>query len=201
MSRAEAVPAFPALLVSGRQRRDPPSVDSASGTPHGDPPCRPCPASGRPATSWPTADTNMPAPPSTRGTSRRRPISRARRWNSPLASPPAHALLGRAEAASARAEAAVAALREALALEPDDALGVRLDLARLGAIAPEAAITDGYVRALFDDYAPQFERHLVEESLLSRSRPPGRRPPPRRRPAHAGLPLSGSARSRLRHRA
>jgi predicted TPR repeat methyltransferase len=73
----------------------------------------------------------------------------------------AHALLGRAEAASARPEAAVAALREALALEPDDALGVRLDLARLGAIAPEAAITDGYVRALFDDYAPQFERHLV----------------------------------------
>lgn len=74
----------------------------------------------------------------------------------------AHALLGRAEAAIGHAEAAVAAFQEALNLEPGDALGVRLDLARLGAIAPEAAITGGYVRALFDDYAPQFERHLVK---------------------------------------
>jgi len=55
----------------------------------------------------------------------------------------------------------VEALRQALTLEPEDALGVRVDLARLGALAPGEAITDGYVRALFDDYAPKFDRHLT----------------------------------------
>ena len=39
---------------------------------------------------------------------------------------------------------------------------MRLDLARLGALAPDEAITDGYVRALFDDYAPKFDRHLTK---------------------------------------
>jgi predicted TPR repeat methyltransferase len=73
----------------------------------------------------------------------------------------AHALLGRALVAMGEGDAAVVPLQQALALEPDDALGVRLDLARLGRLPPEAAITEGYVRALFDDYAPQFERHLV----------------------------------------
>ena len=77
----------------------------------------------------------------------------------------AHALLGRALIAMGEAEAAVVPLQQALALEPDDALGVRLDLARLGRLPPEAAITEGYVRALFDDYAPQFERHLVRNIL------------------------------------
>ncbi len=75
----------------------------------------------------------------------------------------AHALLGRAEAALGNREAAAEALGQALALEPDDALGVRLDLARLGAVEPAAAITDGYVRALFDDYAANFDRHLVRD--------------------------------------
>jgi predicted TPR repeat methyltransferase len=74
---------------------------------------------------------------------------------------PAHALLGRALAALGRREAAVAALSRALELEPDDALGVRIDLARLDALAPDLAVSTGYVRALFDDYAGAFERHLV----------------------------------------
>lgn len=74
----------------------------------------------------------------------------------------AHALLGRALLAAGEREAAVAPLQQALVLEPDDALGVRIDLARLGHVPPEAAIGEGYVRALFDDYAPQFERHLVK---------------------------------------
>src|SRR5690349_15021760 len=65
----------------------------------------------------------------------------------------AQALLGRAKAASGDPEEAVAALSQALAIAPDDALGVRIDLARLGAVEPQAAITYGYVRALFDDYA------------------------------------------------
>lgn len=74
----------------------------------------------------------------------------------------AQALLGRAWAGLGRREAAIAALREALSLQPDDALGVGIDLARLGALAPEEALTDGYVRALFDEYAPRFDRHLVD---------------------------------------
>jgi predicted TPR repeat methyltransferase len=77
----------------------------------------------------------------------------------------AHALLGRALIAMGEADAAVVPLQQALSLEPDDALGVRLDLSRLGRLPPEAAITEGYVRALFDDYAPQFERHLVRNLL------------------------------------
>jgi predicted TPR repeat methyltransferase len=75
---------------------------------------------------------------------------------------PAHVLLGRARAALGEREAAVAALRRALALEPDDALGAAIDLARLGALPPEQAIGAGYVRALFDDYAPTFDKQLVK---------------------------------------
>ena len=75
---------------------------------------------------------------------------------------PAHALLGRALMASGQSEAAIRSLRRALAIEPGDSLGVRLDLARLGALPPEEAITDGYVRALFDGYAPRFDRHLSQ---------------------------------------
>ncbi|MFL5176181.1 MAG: methyltransferase domain-containing protein [Microvirga sp.] len=74
---------------------------------------------------------------------------------------PAHALLGRARLAMGERDAAIAALRLAVAIEPEDALGVGLDLARLGALAPEEAISPGYVRALFDDYAPRFDKHLI----------------------------------------
>ncbi len=75
---------------------------------------------------------------------------------------PAQAMLGRSAAELDLREEAIAALRRALALEPEDALGVRLDLARLGALSPGEAITNGYVRALFDDYAPKFDRHLTK---------------------------------------
>ena len=75
---------------------------------------------------------------------------------------PAHALLGRARAALGDREAALAALLRALDLEPDDALGVRIDLARLGALPIEEAVGEGYVRALFDDYAGTFDKHLVK---------------------------------------
>ncbi len=75
---------------------------------------------------------------------------------------PAQAMLGRSAAELGSQEEAVEALRRALTLEPEDALGVRVDLARLGALAPDEAITDGYVRALFDDYAPKFDQHLTK---------------------------------------
>ena len=74
----------------------------------------------------------------------------------------AHALLGRALIALNARDEAENALRHALALQPQDVLGVRVDLARLGALAPDEALTDNYVQALFDDYAPRFERHLTE---------------------------------------
>ncbi|HKH33859.1 MAG TPA: tetratricopeptide repeat protein, partial [Beijerinckiaceae bacterium] len=75
---------------------------------------------------------------------------------------PAHALLGRAKLALGARETAIAAFEAALESEPEDTLGVRLELARLGALAPDEAIGHGYIRALFDDYAPRFEKHLIK---------------------------------------
>lgn len=82
---------------------------------------------------------------------------------------PAWFLLGRArEALSERsgdADAQRGALRAyatALEIDPDDAQGARLALARFGAGSAASAVSPGYVRALFDAYAPRFDRHLVE---------------------------------------
>jgi len=83
---------------------------------------------------------------------------------------PAWLLLGRAReslfAASgdvAERDAARAAFETARRLDPLDALGAGLHLARLGQGDGEgAALTSAYIRALFDGYAPRFERHLVE---------------------------------------
>lgn len=74
---------------------------------------------------------------------------------------PAHVLLGRAQAALGRTEQAIAALNEALRLDPDDELGARIDLSRLGAAIADDAISEGYVRALFDNYAEGFDAHLT----------------------------------------
>lgn len=81
---------------------------------------------------------------------------------------PAWFLLGRAREArhrqggdAAERQAALRAYAAALDLDPDDALGARVALAQIGQGAPMGAMTPGYVRALFDDYAPRFERHLV----------------------------------------
>ena len=52
-------------------------------------------------------------------------------------------------------------LRGALALDPDDTPRRRVRLARLGGGDAAAALSPAYVRALFDGYAPRFERHLV----------------------------------------
>lgn len=82
---------------------------------------------------------------------------------------PAWFLLGRAREArfarSGRASEHHAALRAyaaALDIDPEDAQGARLALVRIGAGDAVSAITPGYVRALFDAYAPRFDRHLVE---------------------------------------
>ncbi len=81
---------------------------------------------------------------------------------------PAWLLLGRAREAlfaagadPAARDGARAAFEAARRLDPEDTLGAGLHLARLGG-GEGAALTPAYVRALFDGYAPRFERHLVE---------------------------------------
>jgi predicted TPR repeat methyltransferase len=57
-------------------------------------------------------------------------------------------------------DGAVAAFRAASRADPDDYHGARLQLARLGAGAP--AITEPYLRRLFDQYAGRYDAALTE---------------------------------------
>ena len=82
---------------------------------------------------------------------------------------PAWLLLGRAREGLAVQDgdpalraAATRAYACALDIDPDDTLGVRAHLVRLGEGAGLPALSPAYVRALFDGYAPRFERHLVD---------------------------------------
>ena len=61
-----------------------------------------------------------------------------------------------------RQAAAVAAWTRAAALDPGGSLGADLHLSRLSGLTPDT-MADAYVRTLFDQYAPRFEQHLVEE--------------------------------------
>jgi len=70
--------------------------------------------------------------------------------------------LGEVRAAGGDRAGAIAAFRAALAADPMDRHGAALHLARLGAADAASAMTPGYVRSLFDQYAPQFDRALVE---------------------------------------
>ncbi|MDR3494640.1 MAG: methyltransferase domain-containing protein [Ancalomicrobiaceae bacterium] len=70
--------------------------------------------------------------------------------------------LGEAREAAGDRDRAVAAFARALELEPQDTLGASLRLARLGAMAPPAAAPAAFVRDLFDDYAPRFDKSLVD---------------------------------------
>ena len=62
---------------------------------------------------------------------------------------------------------AIAAYREAAKADPPDRHGAAVHLIRLGA-APPAAMPAGYVRALFDGYAPAFD-HALSEGLSYRA--------------------------------
>jgi predicted TPR repeat methyltransferase len=57
--------------------------------------------------------------------------------------------------------AAVAAFEKAANADPQDRHGARMHLIRLGAV-PAAAMPEGYVRTLFDGYAPQFDHALTQ---------------------------------------
>jgi predicted TPR repeat methyltransferase len=69
--------------------------------------------------------------------------------------------LGEMEETSANAPAAIEAFGRALALDPDDALGAGIRLARLGARPADTAMSPRFVAALFDQYADRFDDHLV----------------------------------------
>lgn len=68
--------------------------------------------------------------------------------------------LGSGAEASADFRDAVAAFESAAAADFEDTLGARLRLATLGVGDPSDAMSSGYVRALFDEYATRFDRHL-----------------------------------------
>jgi len=59
-------------------------------------------------------------------------------------------------------DAAISAFRKAQAADPEDRHGASLRLMRLGA-ERLADMPQGYVRALFDQYAPKFESALVDD--------------------------------------
>ena len=72
--------------------------------------------------------------------------------------------LGEARKRLGDREAAIAAFRQALAADPADHHGAGLHLARLGAADAATAMSPGYVRALFDQYAPRFDDALASLS-------------------------------------
>ena len=59
-------------------------------------------------------------------------------------------------------DGAVAAFAEARTADPDDYHGARLQLARLGPGAAAPAMTEAYVRRLFDQYAARYDTALTE---------------------------------------
>ncbi len=82
-------------------------------------------------------------------------VSLAPRWA------PGWSALGDARDRLDQHDAALTAWRHADALDPEGRLGAALKIARLDGTAPDA-MPAAYMRALFDDYAPRFDRHLVE---------------------------------------
>lgn len=74
---------------------------------------------------------------------------------------PAWFLLGEARERLGDREGAIAAFTRAKAADPQDGQGAALRLTRLGA-PPPVPMPVGYIRALFDGYAPQFEQALTE---------------------------------------
>src|SRR5262245_40197044 len=69
-------------------------------------------------------------------------------------------MLGEAREKLGDTAGAVEAFRQARDNDSLDRLGAGLRLARFGAADPTLAMSDGYVRALFDQYAPTFETAL-----------------------------------------
>ncbi len=74
--------------------------------------------------------------------------------------PPAWFGLGKALEQSGDTAEAIVAFQRALTLAPDDVLGAGVRLERYGIAG--ACMTQGYVAALFDEYADRFDNHLIK---------------------------------------
>lgn len=72
--------------------------------------------------------------------------------------------LGATREALGDRDRACAAFAQALAADSEDRHGAALQLARLGAADPAAVAVHAYVRTLFDQYAPRFDRALADLS-------------------------------------
>src|SRR3954447_14014642 len=70
--------------------------------------------------------------------------------------------LGEARQALGDCDAARVAFERARAADPQDRQGAALRLARLGGADPGTQALHGYVRTLFDQYAPRFDRALAD---------------------------------------
>jgi predicted TPR repeat methyltransferase len=70
-------------------------------------------------------------------------------------------LYGLAQEALGHNEEAATAWRQCLDLDPNDRVGAKLDLARIGALAAEQATSENFSGVLFDGYADRFDSHLV----------------------------------------
>ncbi|WP_346363470.1 methyltransferase domain-containing protein [Bosea sp. (in: a-proteobacteria)] len=70
-------------------------------------------------------------------------------------------LYGLAQEALGHNEEAATAWRQCLDLDPNDHVGAKLDLARIGALPAEQATSENFSGALFDGYAERFDSHLV----------------------------------------
>ena len=75
---------------------------------------------------------------------------------------PAWFSLGEAREQANDRDGAAKAYERAASLDRNGALGAQLRLARLGVIETPATAPAAHVAALFDQYAPRFEKHLVE---------------------------------------
>jgi predicted TPR repeat methyltransferase len=75
--------------------------------------------------------------------------------------------LGEARSALGDRDGARAAFERAQAADPEDRHGAALHLARLGGTDPATAALHGYVRTLFDQYAPRFDRALEDLSYAA----------------------------------
>lgn len=76
---------------------------------------------------------------------------------------PAWFALGEARESLGDMNGAVEAFARARGLDTEDRSGAALRLARLGHGDPLAAMQPGYVRAVFDEYAPRFDEALTQD--------------------------------------
>lgn len=76
--------------------------------------------------------------------------------------PPMHFHLGEALRRCNEVKEAEAAFRHYLSLDPEDSMGAMIKLSIMGVIPAPDTMPEDYVRALFNQYAPRFEKSLVE---------------------------------------